>query len=369
MSREIISQRILQSIPNQKMVRLHLAPRFGKTKLIISLIERDKPVNILWVTPSRKLADFDIPAEFKKWNAEEYLDNLHVTTWASLKNITGSYDLIVLDEEQNVTENNCKNFFNNTLSGNIVSMTGTPPSLEEKKEIYWRLGLSVAYTLTIDEAVELGIVSDYKITIFNIALSTKKDIKVKRGKEIFYTSELARYEYIDKQARNAYRSFSHNGKFPWAIAKRVDFIKKSKTKKELARRVVDKLCSGRTLIFAPFIDYAEEICEHSYHSKSTSKSSLEDFQNFKINRLSLVNTGGVGFTFKGIENLLIIQMDSNKTGLSTQKIARALLKQERKEKVNIYILCIRGTKDEDWVAKGISEFEPSRVKMIRATIS
>ena len=368
MSRAVIRQKILASIPPQKMVRLHLAPRFGKTKLIISLIERDQPKSILWVTPSRKLADIDIPQEFKKWNAERYLNSLCITTWASLKNIRGSYDLIILDEEQNVTENNCQNFFNNTLTGNIVSMTGTPPTSEEKQEIYWKLGLSVSYTLTIDEAVELNIVSDYKITIFNIDLSNKKDIEITKGKSKFLTSELSSYEYIDQKAKNAYNAFSPNGTFPWAIAKRVDFIKKSKTKKELAKRILKKLCSGRTLIFAPFINYAEELCQHSYHSKSANKDALDDFQNFKINRLSLVNTGGVGFTFKGIENLLIVQMDSNKTGLSTQKIARALLKQKNKEKVNIYILCLRNTKDTEWVTKGISDFDPSRIKIVKATL-
>jgi superfamily II DNA or RNA helicase len=369
MSREAIGRKILASIPKQKMVRLHLAPRFGKTKLIISLIERDRPKSILWVTPSRKLADIDIPQEFRKWNAEIYLDSLYLTTWASLKNIKGHYDLIILDEEQNVTENNCQNLLNTTLTGNIVSMTGTPPSSEEKQEIYWKLGLSISYTLTIDEAVKLGIVSDYKITIFNIDLSSKQDIEIAKGKSKFLTSELSSYEYIDQKAKSAYNSFSPNSKFPWAIAKRVEFIKKSKTKKELAKRVLKKLCSGRTLIFAPFINYAEELCEHSYHSKSANKDSLDNFQNFKINRLSLVNTGGVGFTFKGIENLLIVQMDSNKTGLSTQKIARALLKQKSKEKVNIYILCLRNTKDVEWVSKGISDFEPSRIRMVKATLT
>ena len=65
MNRADIEQKILKSIPKQKRVRLHLAPRFGKTKLMIQVIQRDDPQKILWVTPSRQLADNDIPAWFK----------------------------------------------------------------------------------------------------------------------------------------------------------------------------------------------------------------------------------------------------------------------------------------------------------------
>ena len=47
MNRADIEQKILKSIPNQKRVRLHLAPRFGKTKLMIQVIQRDDPQTIL----------------------------------------------------------------------------------------------------------------------------------------------------------------------------------------------------------------------------------------------------------------------------------------------------------------------------------
>jgi hypothetical protein len=73
LTRQEILQKILDAIPKRKNVRLHLAPRFGKTKLIIDLIKRDNPLSILWVTPSRKLAEEDIPGEFEKWGGEEYL--------------------------------------------------------------------------------------------------------------------------------------------------------------------------------------------------------------------------------------------------------------------------------------------------------
>lgn len=42
-TRAVIEKNVLLSVPLaiNKNVRLHLAPRFGKTKLILSVIERD----------------------------------------------------------------------------------------------------------------------------------------------------------------------------------------------------------------------------------------------------------------------------------------------------------------------------------------
>jgi superfamily II DNA or RNA helicase len=367
MSREKIEASIVKSIPKNKRVRLHLAPRFGKTKLIISVIERDKPEKILWVTPSKKLAEEDIPSEFKKWGAEKYLDNLTLTTWASLKNVTGNFDLIVLDEEQFATEKNCDNILKNKLKGRIISMTGTPSTRSDKEDLYWRLGMNVCYQVTIDEAIELGIVSDYQITVYRVAMDEEENLEAGSEKNRFITSEAAYYRYLDKEAIASY-GMPSNG-IPWAIAKRATTIKDSPTKKELARRLLEKECKGRTLIFAPFIKDADAICKDSYHSKSESKESLEKFQSFEVDRLSLVNSGGVGFTFEGIEYLIIMQMDSNKTGLSTQKMARALLKQDGKDKVQIYVLCLRDTKDEDWVSSGLNGFDRTKIKVINVRLA
>lgn len=361
MNREKISQNILQSIPKQGGIRLHLAPRFGKTKLIIQLIERDQPQSILWVTPSKKLASEDIPEEFKKWDGEAYLDRLTVSTWSALKKIEGQYDLIVLDEEQFATHNNCQTLFLKKLSGRIVAMTGTPSSRKDKDELYQRLKLKIVYQLSIDEAVDLEIISDYEIVVMTVALSNIEDMEVGKPNKRFMTSEAAYYRYIDEKAIESYGS--GNGTIPWAIAERARRIKQSPTKLELAKRVLAKKCLGRTLIFTPYIDLAETLCKHTYHSKSENDQALQKFQQFEIDQLAMVNTGGVGFTFEGIEYVLIMQLDSNKTGLSTQKIARSLLKQGDK-KVTIYVLCLKETKDMDWVNQGLQEFSPERISVI-----
>lgn len=107
--REEVKKEIL-SLPPNLHGRLLLAPRLGKTSIVISLIKRDKPKKILWVTPLAELAEKVIPQELITWKALKYLKNLQTVTWASLHTIEGEYDTIILDEEQHITENNIVNF-------------------------------------------------------------------------------------------------------------------------------------------------------------------------------------------------------------------------------------------------------------------
>src|SRR3990172_8503128 len=94
---------LVDFLPHQPSGRLLLAPRIGKTKIGIDLIKREEPNSILWVTPSSELATVDIPDEFEKWGAKKYLNKLTTVTWKSLDKITGTFDIIILDEDQHIT--------------------------------------------------------------------------------------------------------------------------------------------------------------------------------------------------------------------------------------------------------------------------
>ena len=359
MTRDDTFTKILKSIPKNKNVRLHLAPRFGKTKLIIELIKRDNPLSILWATPSKKLADEDIPSEFEKWGGSEYLNRLEMTTWSSLKKCEGPYDLIVLDEEQFATEKNCVQFLNRKLKGRKISMTGTPSNRSDKEAILYDIGMrKIAYTLSIEEAISMNIISDFEIIILAIGLSDEP-----YSAEYGSRSEKNVYDMLDKKAKQSYNS---GGSIPYEVIARANFIKKSSTKVRLAKLVLQQLCKGRTLIFAPSIDYAEELCEHTYHSKSASKDSLDKFQNKEINKLAMVRSGSVGYTYEGVEFVLIMQMDSNKTGLSTQKLARSLLKEGDK-KVKVFIIALDKTQDMNWISDSLRGFSKKRLSLERVS--
>ena len=98
MSKNLIQQQIVESLPNPCHGLLNLAPRVGKTKIGIDVIKKEKSKKILWVTPNTKLRDEDIPAEFKQWKATSYLKKTDIICYASLASHKGKYDKVILDD-------------------------------------------------------------------------------------------------------------------------------------------------------------------------------------------------------------------------------------------------------------------------------
>lgn len=357
MTREKIIEHLKESLPRLPTGRLLLAPRFGKTRLIISLLERDKPKSVLWVTPSRKLIEEDIPNEFKKVDKVEFLNFVSFSTYKSLNKITGYFQTIILDEEQHITENNIKNIINGNLKyDNIISMTGKPSSDSLKNDIYRKLNLKVLYKYLIKEAE--SILSDYEINCIGIELSDKNNIiqNTKNGK--FFTSEIKKYEYFTKAIAKAIEN--NDPKIKYLILNRMNFIYKLKSKEIVLEKLINKLNNKRNLIICSNIEQCNRFGkENTFHSK-TNNEKLQLFLNKKINNLFIVNSGGTGFTYEGIENVIINQVNSDKNGNITQKIARGLLREGNKI-VKIYIIYVKNTVDEKWLKLSLESFNSNKI--------
>lgn len=355
-----IQSNILDSLLPNPHGRLLLSPRVGKTKLIIELIKRDKPKSILWVTPSAKLAEEDIPNEFDKWKAKRYKKRLTTVTYASLNKTTGHYSWIILDEDQCVTENALSTLFDKSLTyQNIIGMTGTDTTHADKQFLYSRLNLSVLVEYDINTAVSDQILSDYHIYVVDIPLDANKNILVKtKAGKTFYTSELNTYNYYNNKVETIKL---YGGNMKRAALMRMKVIHKSNSKASVVKWLGAHL-KGRSLIFAPTIKQIESITSNVYHSK-TNKDAYNAFQENKINTLGLVESGGIGHTFTNLNNIILMQVDSDGTGRSTQKICRALL-AEKDKFASIYIMRLVGTQDVNWVNSTLSSFDKSKVSFL-----
>lgn len=357
----ILQKKIVDKIPPKESGRLILAPRLGKTKIMIDIIKRDKPKSILWVTPSAELAEKDIPNEFIKWKAKSYLKNLTTVTWVSLNTIIGNFELIVLDEEQFITDNNISSLLTGLLVGKrILSMTGTPTKHKDKIKLYNTIGLNILYDISINDAVNMNILSNYKVYVIEVELDTTKNIEAGSKNNKFLTSEKANYQYLDRIAEMAIIQCRKDATF--RILNRMRAIKNSKSKTNATKLLLSKL-QGRILLFAGSINQAEELCEHRFHSKTDDKDYLK-FQNGEIDRIAMVNTGGTGHTYKNIDDLILVQADSDKNGLTSQKICRTLLKQ-KDYNATVWIICLSGTQDEKWVKSALKSFDTNKVEYIK----
>lgn len=356
-----IQKEIVDTIQNGESGRLLLAPRVGKSKITIDLIKREKPGSILWVTPSIKLAEEDIPEEFTTWKAKSYLKKLTTCTWMGLHKMRGHFDVIYLDEEQFATENNIEPLLSGQLTCNVLrTLTGTPSKHDHKKDLYKSLQLKVLVNLNINSAVDLGLLANYKIKVVEVDMGTDKNIEAGNAKKRFMTSEESQYKYLHNTAQQSI--FGQRKDMMFRILARMRAIKDSPAKTEAATWLLDKL-SGRKLTFASTIKQAEKLCEHTYHSK-TDNVDLQKFMAGEINEIAMVNAGGTGFTYKEIDYQLLTQVDSDKNGLTSQKIARTLLNQENYE-ATIILLSLIGTQDEKWVASVLENFDESKVEYIR----
>lgn len=356
-----IQKEIIDILPDKPHGRLLLAPRLGKSKLIIDLIKREKPKSILWVTPLADLANVAIPEEFETWKAKKFVKGLTTVTWTSLNTIKGHFEMIILDEEQFISENNSLNLRNGNLTADyIVSMTGTETKHQAKLDLYEELKLFVLFKLDINQAVDMGILSNYNIKVIEVDMTADKVIPSGTKEKPFKTSEIDNYNYLSRMMKEA--MFQRRKDTQFRVLKRMRAVYDSPTKQKVAKYLMQHL-EGRKLFFCASINQAEYLCENTYHSKSDGKN-LRRFINGEVNEVAMVNAGGVGTTYKEINHLVMVQADSDKNGLTSQKICRSLL-QQPDYKATIWIICLIGTQDEKWVESALQNFDKSKVEYIR----
>jgi len=349
--------------------------RYGKTKIGIDTIDKfnnDRKTSyisltkgitgivpkVLWVTPSRQLRDKDIPNEFKKFGKEDLLDLTKIVCWTSLHKEEGHYDLIIFDEYQCITIDSVKNIYNGKLiADHAIGLTGTPPKDYAKNYILGKLKLETIITITIDEAIEDNVVSDYRITVIKFDLD-KFDtyISDSLGNKI---TERTQYENITKVID--VMKANHQDVSRIAGVRRIN-IYNSKNRMIALNKLKNYLDSKskRGLIFTPFKKMAEKFINY-FHSTSTS-IHYSAFQEGKINSLALVKSGSVGHTYENIEYVVVSSPTQDKAGGTTQSWGRGLLYKEGVP-LDIYFLCAKDTVEEtNWLPKTLSKLDPAKIQ-------
>lgn len=348
---------------------LCLATGAGKSKIAIDYVKlfyesMKKNFRCLLVVPTEKLRDENWKDEFDKWKAKViYRTNVERTCYASLNKLKHKeYDLVILDEVHRTTENNSKFFKQNTVH-NILGLTATYPKDEIKQLLMKDLKLDIVYTLSLDKAIEEGIVAPYKIKVVELFLDDKeKYIKAGSQAKSFMTTEYGQYQYMT----NVIQKIMYSGKPApkWLFLKRMQMIYNLKSKTELAKKIIATLPEDdRTLIFCGSIDQANQLCEHQFHSK-TDDTDFKAFCSEEINKLSCVNALNEGHNIPNVDSAVIVQLNSQELN-TVQRIGRCIRYRPGHEAI-IYILSVVQTQDEKWVAKALESFDKDNIEYINA---
>ena len=347
MNREIEQEKAFNNLVDSfkkgcKRLLLKATVRFGKSKVAADFIKEIGFNNILIVIPKiTNIAQWKV--ELEKFGISQKIDFI---TYRSLHKLDYLPDLMILDEIQNITEKG----FNKELFEQIpliLGLTGTLPKNKTKKEILNEIKFEIPYGIEANEAIDLNIISNFKIKVIYTSLDFEKNLEVIGKKITFKTSEYLSYEYRCKQI-----AMSSD---PLNLIRRANFIYGLKSKIKPTLSLISQLNpNSKTLIFTKRTEIADILCENSIHSKKTKEDNIELLEKFRlgeIKTLSTVEQIKEGVTIPDIDNIIIQQLDSNPGNL-IQRIGRGLLYKEN-HIVKVFLVICKNTIEEEWLQKAL----------------
>ena len=321
--RGIVQEEAKQAVIKNNGGMIAMATGAGKSRVAVELAKYYyNPLddyNAALLVPTEKLRDENWQEEFEKWEAKNVWRGTERLCYASASKIKDyDFPIVILDEGHNITELSSEFFSNNKVERTVL-LTATPPSDPVKKEILKSLGIKLVYELTLDQAVRLGFVAPYKITVVSVALdNTTKNIPGGTKLKPFMTTESAAYAYHCKAIQQAMFDKTPSGRkrHQFAILRRMQFIYKIPSKTEVIKFLLEKVIpqDDRSLIFCGSIEQAEAVCPNRYHSKSGDKA-YNAFKAEEINRLSCVKAINEGHNFPGVDSGIVGQLNSKEKDL------------------------------------------------------
>ncbi len=372
--REKVQGEAVQAVINNNGGMVAMATGSGKSRVAVELarcyVKSHTNSYGALLVPTEKLRDENWKEEFEKWESKDVWKRIERLCYASASKIKGyDFPLAILDEGHNITELSSEFFLNNNVERTVL-LTATPPTDMVKRQILSDLDIKLVYELTLDQAVRLGFVAPYKITVITVPLdNVTKNIKGGNKANPFMTTEAATYAYCNKRVQQCYdgdQTSQGMAKMKFAILGRMQFIYKIPSKTAVIKFLLDKVIpkEDRTIIFCGNIEQAQEVCPTWYHSKSTDVA-YKAFKNESINRLSCVKAVNEGHNFPGIDSGIIGQLNSKEKDL-VQRIGR-LIRFRPGHEAHLYIVVSEGTQDEKWLETATENLDQSKIEYVRFT--
>lgn len=349
-----------------------MATGAGKSRVGIMLAEHYmnntslKTGKIGLLVPTQKLRDENWKEEFDFWDKSELWEKVDRHCYASASKVHDSiYPIAILDEGHNITELS-SSFFDNNEVENVVILTATPPESEEKKILLAERNLKVVYHLSLENAIKLGFVAPYDITVIKVPLNeVDKDVTAGSKTRPFMTTEKANYSYLDKEIKFLSENYMQLGmadrnKKRFLELARMNFIYKLKSKTRAAKYLIENVIpkEDRFITFCGSKEQANSLGEHRFHSSSGSKS-YNLFKEEKINELHCVKAINEGHNLPNVDCGIIVQINSKQKDI-LQRIGR-LIRFRPGHEAKVFILVSEGTQDEVWLKSALEGTNQERV--------
>lgn len=324
----------------------------GKTKMAIdTLTKLGTSFNrALIITSLANGRDVTWPEEINKWN-KKLINRVDIICYDSVhKYVDSGHNVVIYDECHHVTENMIP--FLIKKRNIVIAMTATLPTKREKLHLLFDvLKLKTVAKMSIEKAVELGLISPFHITKVNMKLDgIKKNVIAGSKAQPFTTTEQANYEWLTKKVDQYAVSQMSNASqlHRFSVLKRMHFINSLQSKVNCSTNIMKKLHAEgkeRILVFSKSINSARAISPYCYHSK-TSKKDLNRFIDKTINTLSVVDALNESVNLPDMDVVIVNQLNSSDL-VFIQQLGR-LIRFRYGFTGAVFVLVALDTVDENW---------------------
>jgi superfamily II DNA or RNA helicase len=288
-----------------------------------------------------------------KFDKHHLLGRIVFTTYLSLnKHDPNDYDVVYLDEMHSLLDSH--RGFLQLFKGKILGLTGTPPKRDysEKGKLVQEF-CPVVFTFKADDAIENGILNDYKIVVHELRLSKEKNYQVTMKNKTYMTDEESNYVYWSR------RLDVGSGSLHMLRVMRMKALMEYPTKEKYAKLLFDSI-ESKCILFANTQAQADKLCDHSYHSNNPkSEENLLKFKDGEITKLSTVLQLNEGVNIPNLKQGIIMHAYGNERK-AAQRIGR-LLRLNPDDKAIVHILCYMDTVDEKWVKDALEGFDQTKI--------
>ena len=329
--------------------------RSGKCRMLLltikELSDNDLNINILIAYPNT-----DIKKSFiDECDKLDYYPNIEYSTFKSLKKVQDNkYDFVIIDEAHSIPPDNILPIVSKIVKNNdkIILASGTY-SEETLLNLKFSTGLQQIVNYTTDNAINDGIVNNFKVEVHLFKLDNTKPIQF-GGLKKWYSTDYKECQRYSKKIENLVdKEKMIVGLF------RMKMINSCQSLIRVVQQWIKDNSDKRFILFTGDEKVGINYNIPMFNSKSKNNDVLKDFQEYRSNSLCLIKKGGTGVTYEGLDTILITDINSNSETLE-QRCGRSLLFEEYKKSV-IHIFCSTEQFQLNWLEKSLKSINPDKI--------
>ena len=346
---------------------------FGKSRCGVIAVGKTLDNNdtgrAIVIVPTNQLQE-QFKQEFIKWNYKHVLDRVDIVCYQSAYKLQDEhYTIVVCDEIHLGLSPEYRKFFENNTWDRMLCMTATPPEDIEYKEILFDM-CPLAYRISLDKCVKLGLVSPYNIYCVPIKLTSTEEKEYKKANNTFVYAKyiLGQFDAFDQAkyimgpgkntATNEQKAAA--AQFYRAIRKRKTVVDHADGKVAELQKIVIQNIGEKILVFGGSNEFTNRLADATetfstvYHSgirKNARDQALADFRSGDKPVLCSTKALNQGFDVADATMAVICGLTSK--GLTMiQRVGRIIRYQEGKIG-KIFVLYVKDSQEEKWLKSSI----------------